>query len=116
MRVDYFNPLNKKFSEWVSMPDIQACFDGDHKELFLAKKLAEYLMARGLPEDRADTINDVADLILSAYEFKQPTEIMITKDPKNPKYNRIVPLTFGEVSIEVHTEPVKLANDSSFWG
>jgi DNA repair protein RadD len=44
MRVDYYPASGgKKFSEWVSMPNIEECYNGNYSELFLAKKLKEWL-------------------------------------------------------------------------
>jgi DNA repair protein RadD len=116
MKVQYTTKVsNKRFYEWVSMPDIQACFEGNSSELFLAKKLAEWLEKRGLPQERTDTIDNIEDLLLSAHEYQHPVDISIVPDTKNPKYNRVEVLQTGEVQFEVHTEAPKLTSDSTFW-
>jgi DNA repair protein RadD len=125
MRVDYVcvdsgGDTAGKFSEWVSMPDIEEAMQGNHAELFLAKKLEEWLQARGLAQEMIDCINSVDDLLMAMYSVTHPPEIMITPDPKNDRFNRIRAIfdnpAYEPPEITVLTEEPKLASDSTYWG
>jgi hypothetical protein len=73
---------------------------------------------RGLASDLIDSLNTLDDLLLSCYSINKVCEIMVSDDPKNKKFKRIMPTKFCDddsVEIEIYSEPPKLASDSTYW-